>query len=326
MEIVTNQERAIRLFARLIADHRSGEFPYTAENMAKLPQAQVGKELWNNANFWFYLCHLMRGMIKSDYAASQVVQLYHLTPELFDPAQAVKMTEEEINEQLKRVFKLSDAVLRWQRYGQAWRRNSEILLAWGGNILDVYRGCRTEADIRARVMNKLKYGLPLKEQGFYTFQEKMCSLLTYFLMVAGLISTIRTSPPIDFHHMRVMVGTGMIDLPEGSYRPKLVAAAGDRIGRDYLDRFRRMEPVKFADLLFVLSREGCARAVTEADADWDDSAVIGRYQRSCGRCPLEDECHRTVVTDDYYIRDGRSRVRVIQVISRPKPSRPSRLG
>lgn len=76
MAIITNQERAVRLFARLIVEHRDGEFPHTAGNMAKLPQAQVTMELRGNANSWFYLCHLMRGMIKSDYAATQVVQLY----------------------------------------------------------------------------------------------------------------------------------------------------------------------------------------------------------------------------------------------------------
>lgn len=318
MEIITNQERAVRIFSRLIVEHQNGEFPYTAGNMAKLPQAQVTVELRGNANFWFYLCHLMRGMIKSDYAATQVVQLYQLVPKLFEPKQAVTMTAEEIDVQLKRVF---SSVPKWQRYGEAWQRNSEILLAWGGDILKVYRGCRTEAEVRARVMNKLKYDLPLKDRGFYMFQEKMCSLLTYFLMVAELIPTVRISPPIDFHHMRVMVGTGMIDLPVGSYRPSQVAAAGDRIGQTYLSRFRRMDPVKFADLLFVLSREGCARAVTEREVDWDDPAVGGRYQRSCGRCPLEDECHRTIVTDDYYVRDGRPRARAIRVIPRPKPPR-----
>jgi hypothetical protein len=154
------------------------------------------------------------------------------------------MTVEEIDVQLRRVF---SSVPKWQRYGEAWQRNLEILLAWGGDILEVYRGCRTETEVRARVMNKLKYDLPLRGRDFYMFQEKMCSLLAYFLMAAELIPTIGISPPIDFHHMRVMVGTGMIDLPVGSYRPRQVAAAGDRIGQAYLNRFRRMDPVKFAD-------------------------------------------------------------------------------
>lgn len=314
--IPTNQDRAVRLFARLIGEHRQDGFPYTLENMAKLPQHQVPPELWSNANFWFYLCHLMRGMLKSDYAAAQVVKLYRLAPELFDPVRAADMTGEEIDKELKRVF---SRVPKWQRYGEAWQRNSEILLAWGGDILNVYRGARTEAAVRARIVNKRNYALPLKERGFFMFQAKMCSLLTIFLMTARLIPTIRVSPPIDFHHMRVMVGTGMIKLAPGAYRPERVAAAGDKIGRAYLDRFDRMHPVKFADLLFVLSREGCVRAVTDAEADWSDPNVLARYQRTCGRCPLEDECDYTVVTGDYYIRDGEPRPRVISVIPRPRP-------
>lgn len=320
MAILTNQDRAVRLFARLIGEHHREGFPYTPENMAKLPQHQVPSELWSNANFWFYLCHLMRGKLKSDYAAERVVRLYRLAPDLFDPKQAAVMTSEAIDGELKRVF---SSVPKFQQYGEAWQRNSEILLAWGGDIRNVYRGVRTEAAVRERVVNKRDYTLSLKERGLYMFQAKMCSLLTIFLMGARLIPTIRMSPPIDFHHMRVMVGTGMIPLEPGAYRPGQVAAAGDKIGREYLDRFARMHPVKFADLLFVLSREGCVRAVTEPEADWSDPNVLARYRRTCGRCPLEDMCDHTVVTGDYYVRDGEPRPRVISVIPRPKPTLPT---
>ena len=315
-KIVINHGRANRYFARLIGELRKEEFPYTARNMGRRPQEQVPKELWNNANFWFYLCHLMRGMIKSDHAANQAVELYRLNPKLFDPSHAATLTAEEIDKELKRVF---SSVPKWQRYGEAWQRNSEILLAWGGDILNVYKGVRTEAELRKRVVNKRDYNLPLKERGFYMFQVKMCSLLTYFLMCAGLIRTIRMSPPIDFHHMRVMIGTGMIELPSGQYRPEKITELGDQLGRAYLDRFPRMSPVMFADLLFVLSREGCVQAVTEPDPDWEDPEIWRRYQKGCGRCPLEDVCDKTIVTGDYYVRDGNPRSRFITVIPRPNP-------
>lgn len=316
MTFLTNQDQAERLFSRLIGEYRRQSFPYTEESLNRRPQNQVPPDLAGNANFWFYLSHLMRGMLKSDYAAAQVVRLYRSSPELFDPNYAVTLTATAIDDRLMTVF---GNFPKWQRYGEAWQRNSEILIAWGGNILNVYKGARTEEQIRARIVNKRRYSLPLKERGFYMFQAKMCSLLTIFLMAARLIPTIRVSPPIDFHHMRVMVGTGMIQLKNGRYKPVEVAATGDEVGRRYLDRFQGMHPVKFADLLFVLSREGCKGAVTEQDANWDDPETLKRYQRSCGRCPLEEDCHQTVITGEYYIRDGKKRPRVIQVISRPKP-------
>lgn len=317
MEIVTNWRRVYGIFALLIPAHEDQEFPYLTRYLDRVPHRMVDPGVlpdWT-ANDWFYVTHLLRGRVQSHMATKAAIELREKHPELFDPYQAVRLSASDIDRRLEHVF---GTVPERQYYGESWQRNSEILIAWGGDILAVYEGVTTETEVRDRIMNKERYDLPLRERGFFAFKEKMCALLTINLMRAGFIPRISMSFPVDFHHMRALIGTGMIRLPNGSYSPKPVMAAGDAIGRSYLDRFPDMDPVRFSEFLFVLSREGCAWAVNDSDADWDDPSVIRRYRRSCGLCPLEHRCDQTVLSKDYY-PEGKSVPRRITVVSRPKP-------
>jgi hypothetical protein len=316
-----NHRRGDSIFAHLIGASKDGDFPYTKTALERRPQDQVPDDLHSNANFWFYLTHMMRGMLKSDYAAQQVVRLYRQQPNLFLPDEVVKLSVYKVQKQLESVFGKGN-VPKHQRYAEAWFRNSKLLLAWDSDIRNVYEGVTTEAEVRARIVNKRRYHLPPREQGFFCFKAKMCSLLTYFLMDARLIPRIRMSPPIDFHHMRAMIGTGIIPLPHGRYAPRAIERLADQVGRRYLDRNYEMDPVHFADLLFVLSREGCARAVSVEDPDWSDPKLQTQYRRSCGRCPVEHKCNDTALQESYYAK-GESKQRVIHVVPRPRP--PSRL-
>ncbi len=320
MEIVPNWKRVYGNFALLWPAYRAGEFPYLPEHLSRVPHRMVSPEQmpdWT-ANDWFFLTHLLRGKVESHMATGRAIALRQRRPELFDPERAIRLTVRGIDYRLKQVFGTVPAA---QRYGEAWRRNAEILLAWGGDIRTVFRDVATEAEVRARVMNKEKYDLPLIERGFYGFQAKMTALLAINLMRGGFIHRISMSFPVDFHHMRAILGTGMIQVPNGQYRPSVVEAVCDRIGRAYLDRFPDVDPVEFSELLFVLSRAGCKWAVAEPNPDWDDPRVLGRYLKSCGRCPLEDRCQQTVSSDGYYVRDGSKGERVLNVIDRPKPPR-----
>ncbi len=313
-----NHRRADSIFAYLIGTYEDGDFPYTSATLTRRPQDQVPKELWANANFWFYLTHMMRGRLESHSAAANVVKLYKRRPDLFDPKLAAQLSEGEIHDQLEKEF---GTLKKRQHHARAWHRNSELLLAWGGDIRNVYDGVTTEEEVRARIVNKRKYSLPPRERGFFCFQAKMCALLTYFLVGAGHIKRISMSPPMDFHHQRVMIGTGIIPLPVGRYYPKAIEQLADQVGRKYLDRNPGMNPVKFADLLFILSREGCFRAVTGTKVNWKDPKTVKKYQEGCGRCPIEHKCEKTADTKSYYRDDGKTRV--IDIV--PRPRAPKRL-
>jgi hypothetical protein len=310
-------------FALLIPSWREGFFPYLPDYMARVPHHMVDLAQIPDltANDVFYITHLLRGKVESHVVTGRALALRKGYSELFDPTRAVKLSASQIDYRLRKVF---GTVPKWQRYGEAWQRNSEILLkGWGGDILNVFDGVTTEAEVRDRVMNKQNYKLPFAERGFYMFQAKMTALLVINLMQAGFIPRISMSFPVDFHHLRALIGTGMIQLENGIYNPEPLVAAGDRIGRVYLDRFPGMDPVVFSELLFVLSREGCANAVDDSEADWDDPAIQRRYQMNCGRCPLEHRCQQTAVSSEYYRKDGGRRV--IKIVSRPKPPRRIRL-
>jgi hypothetical protein len=319
-KIVTNPRQMNRIFALLHDAYKNSDFPYTKRSIEKLPEVQIPAEQQGLANLWFYLAGLMRGMTKSELTASRVARLYQEDPELFDPHHAATLSAAAITRRLERIFgKLPPR----QLHGKAWQRSSKVLAAWGGDILQVFDGVTTEKEMRNRILNKRQYTLPLKDQGFYGFQRKIAALLAYFLMEARLIPVIQTAPPIDFHHMRVLVGTGIISLENGRHWPGPIERTGDYLTREYLKRFPGMHPVEFARLLFILSREACALAVTDPDADWSDPKILGRYQRSCGRCPVERYCGQTAISESYYPKgEGNgSKLRVIEVIDRPKPSK-----
>jgi hypothetical protein len=321
MAILTNPRQMNRIFALLHAAYQESEFPYTKRSIEKLPEIQIPAHQQGVANLWFYLAGLMRGMTKSELTAMRVSRLYKEDPTLFDPHHAATLSPERITERLERVFgKLPPK----QLHAEAWHRSSKVLVAWGGDILKVFDGVENEEEMRRRILNKRRYELPLKEQGFYGFQKKITALLAYFLMGAKLIPMIRTAPPIDFHHMRVLIGTGIITLKNGRHWPGPIMEAGDKLTRAYLKRFPGMHSVEFAQLLFILSREACAYAVVESEPDWDDPKVLGRYKRSCGRCPVERYCHQTTISESYYPKgegNGGQKRRVIEVINRPKPPR-----
>lgn len=323
MKIVINWKRVYGNFALLRTAYEEGTFPYQPEHLAKVPHHMVdlAKVPDLSANDVFYITHLLRGKVQSHMATAGAIALREKHPELFSPKKVVTFSAAAIDRRLERVF---GTVPPRQRYGEAWQRNSEILLAWGGDILGVYEGLTTEAEVRGRVMNKGDVTLPLKERGFYMFREKMCALLTINLMQAGFIPRMSMVFPVDFHHMRALIGTGMIRLVDGSYDPKPIMAAGDAIGRAYLDRFPIVDPVRFSELLFVLSREGCARAINEPGTDWMDPMTVSRYRRSCALCPLAFCCDQTVLTRDYY-PEGKGIRRRITVVPRPKPPRAFRL-
>lgn len=312
-----NYRRAYSVFAYLIGAHNDGEFPYTEAAFARRPQDQLTTEV-RQPNGLFYTTHMMRGLRDSTRAAQQIVKLHARWPEMFDPAKAARLSESQIQGRLEKCF---ENVPKHQHYAKAWKRNSELLAAWGGDIRNVYEGVTTEAEVRARIVNKQKYHLPPREQGFFGFQAKMCSLLTYFLMAEGHIPRISMSPPIDFHHMRIMVGTRILPLPPGRYSPRAVEKLADRVGRRYLDKHYEMDPVFFADLMFILSRDACARAVKEENPDWSNTKTVARYRRTCGNCPIEDKCHCTVRHESYYTKNEESSERVIHIVPRPRPPR-----
>lgn len=290
MAIITNIEQVFRVFDCLHQAYQNREFPYTEYHLSKLPQKRIPSQLRKIPNFYFYLCHFMRGRIKSDYAVVQMVKLYREQPELFNPTYVVTLSPEIMEVRLSELFgKLPPS----QRYGEAWYRNSELLLAWGGNILNVFKGKPTAEMLRDRVVNKKNYKLPPKKQGFFMFQEKLCAMLAYFLMDAGLVRAIRISPPIDFHHLRVMIGTEMLAAEEVN-RPRPLSIAGYKLAEQYLRKRKGVNPVEFADLMFMLSREGCARAVLSQKADWMSKLVQRRYRGTCGRCPVEKMCQHSV--------------------------------
>lgn len=312
-KIITNSIQADRVFERLVMAYQSRKWPYTQANIDR--RHRIPHHM---ANFYFYLCHFMCGAVPGDDAVVHTLLLYQRSPELFDPYYVITLSPEVIESRFEKILGTLPVS---KHYGTAWFHNSEILVAWGGRILNVFRGVHSADQLRARIANKKNRTLPPKEQGFFGFQDKLCAKLAYLLMDAKLIPAIRISPPIDFCHLQIVLGTEMILADSSIRQPSLFSVAGLKLAEQFLRRRHRLNPVEFADMLSILSQEGCAQSVKGGDVpDWDDPKTHRRFERSCGRCPVEWDCRHSITAESYPAQNGGTRkTHFIVVTPRPKP-------
>lgn len=326
MKVITNQEAAFTVFSTLLKTYRRHRFPYTQENLRKLPQRLIPMDEFEPvtlANFLFFSCLFMRGAIPSAQAIGKLVGLWRTEPALFNPHHAATLTPEAVDAKLTACFgrKLPEE----HGYGKGWVKNSQILvLFWKGNVLEVFRGVKDGATLRKRMMNRKNERLPLAKQGFFGFQEKMAAMLAYFLGDAGLIKPLRISPPIDFHGLRVILGTEGLQIQGEVAKDatRILSRIGTKLGEEYLLAHPRVNPLHFADVLWMLSKYGCRPlSYTMRDPHWQtDPKGVERYGQGCGSCPVESRCKHYLLPGRHYVRGKRAQVETrIHLIPRPKP-------
>lgn len=326
MKVTTNQEVAFTVFSTLLKTYQRHGFPYTYENLRKLPQRLIPMEEFEPvtlANFLFFSCLFMRGAIPSAQAIGKLVGLWRTEPALFNPHHAATLTTEAVNTKLTACF--GRELPEEHGYGKGWVKNSQILvLFWKGNVLEVFKEVKDGATLRKRMMNRKNERLPLAKQGFFGFQEKMAAMLAYFLGDAGLIKPLRISPPIDFHGLRVILGTEGLQIQDEVAKDatRILSRIGTKLGEEYLLAHPRVNPLHFADVLWMLSKYGCRPlSYIMRDPDWQTNPKsIEKYGRGCGSCPVESRCEHYLVPGRHYARGERARAETrIHLIPRPKP-------
>lgn len=162
--------------------------------------------------------------------------------------------------------------------------------------------------------------------GFYGFRHKMVSMIIYFYVDAGIISEIPYPPPVDFHVLRVLIATGVLRIRRfrkrrwgtrrWEYRERFLPAARE-VTLQYVV-MTRANPQRFAEALWLLSRNWCRhhpgnkssvektrkarrRHITHPPLVWSKSAEL-RYDRTCGRCPVEHLCEWNIPSSYYYVK------------------------
>ncbi|MEK7643538.1 MAG: hypothetical protein AAB372_03790 [Patescibacteria group bacterium] len=316
-----NTERGFRVLDILMNAFRSKAYPYGREGVEppqlehNLPRGgdfQLGG--FEHAHFLFAACYYMRNM-DSRVAFQAMTRVYSQRPDIFIPSNG-QHVEPRMVTQL-----LLDNRLTYdmENVGRYWVENARrIVEVWDGSVLNLFQGVDTFANALSRIQNR-KQG-----RGFLGFQEKMTSMLIYFLMHADMIPRWIFPPPIDFHINRLVFATEIVELRDTddgtiTYNRKLLAAL-----REFFELYlkdRRACPMELADAMWLLSRTLCkknpgnaSRFIDQGNGgrdrrheavpiSWSPSQVT-RYKQSCWSCPLERECKWNIPAAGRYVQGG----------------------
>lgn len=336
MEITLDRKRGREVLGNLLAHARAGTLPYRIEEY--LPQRRVPQEILADkvtcALFFFYVCHYMRGGIKSETAIVALVEVWREHPDLFIPHRAAALPSEVIGECLKRHVGGWD-IAAVQEF---WKENSHRLAKlWQGNPLLLFRGVRNYEELAQRIKNNPRPKAPKRIRidgkvntkggewpGFLGFQYKMTSMLVYFYVAMGLVE-ISFPPPVDFHHLRIFLAHEIL-VVRGN---KTALRYGERLQkpiRSFLTKYSRKSGAtdkEIADLLWTYSLVMCATAPGNIVVEERGRSPQGQPEkknpeprliegaelkitprvhamRLCAQCPVVRTCRYDIPANPYY--------------------------
>lgn len=320
LQPVPNFSRLDEVLDVLLKQREAGNFPYNLD-AAQLPQdernmpSSLPRGGAEHANFLFATCYYMRGGIKSYVAFRALSKVYEADPELFNPFDAQGRDPAIIADTLQQHgLGFSKDVISEQ-----WVKNAERMSAqFNGDPRKLFEGTTEYTELLKRIQNK-------SGRGFSGFQEKMTSMLAYYLMSDELIPYFDFPLPVDFHVLRVSAATGMIDfknLPEDGniYHDKTLAMLRNMY-HDY-SVTHGISQLQVCDAVWSLSsaicgtqpgnimlepnradgRDGRSTLIVPQTIDIDSHEQQTAYNRSCALCPIEEQCGLNFPSKAYYVQ------------------------
>lgn len=305
----------------LLEARAAHEFPYTLE-AANLPQDEhnMPPELprggQEHANFLWATCYYMRGGIKSTAAFAGLSEVYAEEPELFDPVIAMHDDPKRIQELLKsHGLAFSSSTI-----GPAWVENARRMTElYDGDPRNIFQYANRYEDVLFKIKNNGR------GKGFIGFQEKMVSMITYYLMDSELIPYFDFPLPVDFHVLRVSAANEIITFEN-------VPDSGDIYDERTLGMLRNMyhdfsvthgvSQLDVCNAVWSLSsaicgsqpgnimlepgdrnkREGRSTHIVPLPIDLNSPSQIAMYERSCRLCPIQRTCKHNMPSKLYYVR------------------------
>lgn len=337
-----DRARARAVFAIMLAQYQARQHPFLSVQSDR-PQYHVPKGLCELqlARFLFYLCFYMRGGIDSVHAARQLTLIHAEHPWLFT-SEVLRRSEAEITAAIAPRIPLFR-----ERIGRFWLHNAQVLWSrFAGDPRRIFLGVKNAHESYYRTMGvryrrpgfdpiKLsRKTLPLLEgaapyRGLIGFREKMTSMLAYFLFEMNLINKAPPlSAPVDFHHLRIYLQTGMI-VVDGSERVRYehLVRAGIALAL-YLQRYFALPMHEYGDIVWLWSKILCGQAPQNRSVEvagdrgrlvlepavltWNESDRLA-FAKSCGECAIRALCHRSVPSGEYYTQGN------IRLIPREDP-------
>ncbi|HET6622491.1 MAG TPA: hypothetical protein VFG56_00995 [Candidatus Saccharimonadales bacterium] len=320
LSVVVNKDHAAQVLDRLMAAYENDLPPYNDHERVRVPHdprfmpASMPRGGIEHATFLFNTCYYMRGGIKSNEAVDRLARLYDQRPELFIAEIAAKAQPDDIISALKQ----SGLGFQETVAGQ-WIENSRRLTErYGGDPRRIFDGIDTYEASLGVVQNDRR------GQGFVGFQEKMTSMIIYYLMDDGLIEPFKFPIPIDLHVMRVSIANQMITFPDAPNGTNLFTdetlAALRELYYDYAVE-RGVDPLRLCDAVWMLSESSCGRHPGNATLEplgrtrrngrktylipgvVDPSSPVQQsaYASACGICPIEETCQFNIPGTHYYV-------------------------
>ncbi len=307
-EVDTQKGRIV--FGRLLEAFRKGDYPF---HNYVLPQDLIPTEVRENAIvcscILFYSCHYMRGTIKSDHAMKRMVALYRQRPDFFDPSKAAQLAQEEVHRVLRSILPY-----KAEEISRFWIENSRRLVThWDANPINIFKEVHGPADLYRFIANKdttrdVVAATSDRENGFLGFQKKMASMVAYFFIALKLIDAKEIIPPVDFHHVRVQISSGIIkvptDLPQARYE-QLQPFAMKALESFMTETGAAM--LEIGDAIWLLSLLLCSRAPSNQTSEgelvrveWGNESSLRHYKAACGACPISQYCDFAVQANSYY--------------------------
>lgn len=322
LEVVIDQERVDYVLGTLLDAYDLGQYPYNQDHV-RLPHdprhmpKTLERGTRDHAMLLWNVCYYMRGGIKSVDAFKRLSSMYDDRPDLFKPELACKTDPAEIADELKQHG------LGFQgTVSQQWVVNSQRLTdRYEGDPRKIFTDIETYDDCLALIKNQSK------ERGFIGFQEKMTSMITYYLMDEGMIQPFMFPIPVDLHVMRVSIANKMVTFPNAEpgtnlYTPELLATLR-KLYVDYAIR-KYANPLRLCDAVWMLSESSCgthpgnvtlepfgrdkrngrSTILIPKQVDIEDPRQQAAYDASCRSCPLEETCEYNIPGKQYYVAGG----------------------
>lgn len=340
LNITVNQEHAYQVLDRLMEAYKNNAPPYNLDR-ARLPHdpRHMPKTLDRgsvaHAMFLFNICYYMRGGIKSNDAVKRMAGIYDERPDLFNCEAVQNVDATTIIEVL------SNHGLGFQKtVADQWIKNSQRMLeCFDGDPRNIFKGVETYEQSQELIQNNGK------GNGFLGFQEKMTSMIIYYLMDEELIEPFNFPIPIDLHVMRVSIANEMVtfgDVPYGTNLfTKETLSALRQLYFNYAHD-NNVNALRLCDAVWMLSESSCGRHpgnttieplgrkvrngrstyLIPKTVDMQDPAQQKAYEESCRTCPIQKTCEYNIPGTQYYVGGniiirGR-RVRLPFPITRPQ--------
>jgi len=277
-------------------------------------------------DFFFYTALTMRGGMVSDSPFKLLWSLREKNPGMFNPEIVIAHWSME---KIRKTFTETGFLYKNWEIPKCWYQNSVNLCQWwGGDVRNVFKYGVSEFEEAFRRIDYEK-----SKVGFYGMRRKIFSLLTIWLQEKGLIPIFPTPIPVDFHAMRILWATEIVDAgklarpftPKPQHPEQIrgkTAISINFTGTGFPDQIaiwsqKFLQKIDISHMtinpiLWILSRSLCAgqfQNITKDDAktyvETDDLQKNSNlwpknYQDPCHVCPIEKWCKWSIPAAPYY--------------------------